>query len=124
MPADAVYPRLLTRVLSLRTRGLGCNARPAFPAPSLYFSRVVLAITRTLSAARTVSRASPSAVMPRACGASNTPPPFDLSTGVSEILDRPIKPGDDEKSKWLFDNQIRDWSPLVAPAFARTTAEG
>src|SRR5437016_246327 len=34
MPAVAVCPWLLTRVLFLRTRGLGCNAHPAFPAPS------------------------------------------------------------------------------------------
>ena len=40
MPVDAVYLWLLTRVLFCCTRGLGCNAHPAFPAPSL-FSRVV-----------------------------------------------------------------------------------
>src|SRR5216683_7358425 len=33
MPAVAVYPWLLTRVL-FAARGLGCNAHPAFPAPS------------------------------------------------------------------------------------------
>jgi hypothetical protein len=35
MPVDAVYPWLLTPVLSYCTGGLGCNAHPAFPAPSL-----------------------------------------------------------------------------------------
>jgi hypothetical protein len=37
MPADAVYPWLLTPVLSCCTGGLGCNAHPAFPAPSFDF---------------------------------------------------------------------------------------
>ncbi len=40
MPVDAVYPWLLTPVLSCCTGGHGCNAHPAFPAPSL-FSRAV-----------------------------------------------------------------------------------
>src|SRR5437660_11489349 len=44
MPAVAVYPWLLTRVLFCCTRGLGCNAHPAFPAPSV-ISRVVQFIT-------------------------------------------------------------------------------
>jgi hypothetical protein len=46
MPAVAVYPWLLTPVLSFCTGGHGCNAHPAFPAPSS-FSRAVLATTRT-----------------------------------------------------------------------------
>jgi hypothetical protein len=37
MPAVAVYPWLLTPVLSCCTGGLGCNAHPAFPAPSCFF---------------------------------------------------------------------------------------
>ena len=40
MPAVAVYPWLLTPVLSFCTGGHGCNAHPAFPAPSL-ISRAV-----------------------------------------------------------------------------------
>src|SRR5437016_12689344 len=36
MPVDAVYLWLLTRVLFCCTRGLGCNAHPAFPAPSAF----------------------------------------------------------------------------------------
>jgi hypothetical protein len=35
MPADAVYPWLLTPVLFYCTGGHGCNAHPAFPAPSV-----------------------------------------------------------------------------------------
>ena len=35
MPADAVYLWLLTPVLFCCTGGLGCNAHPAFPAPSV-----------------------------------------------------------------------------------------
>jgi hypothetical protein len=37
MPAVAVYPWLLTPVLSCCTGGHGCNAHPAFPAPSSDF---------------------------------------------------------------------------------------
>ena len=44
MPVDAVYLWLLTRVFFCCTRGLGCNAHPAFPAPSV-ISRVVQFIT-------------------------------------------------------------------------------
>jgi hypothetical protein len=35
MPVDAVYPWLLTPVLFCCTGGHGCNAHPAFPAPSV-----------------------------------------------------------------------------------------
>src|SRR5258707_4575964 len=35
MPAVAVYPWLLTPVLFFCTGGHGCNAHPAFPAPSV-----------------------------------------------------------------------------------------
>src|SRR5882757_3221038 len=35
MPVDAVYPWLLTPVLFFCTGGHGCNAHPAFPAPSV-----------------------------------------------------------------------------------------
>src|SRR5258707_1560413 len=34
-------------------------------------------------------------VIPRACGVSSTPRLLDSITGVSGILDRPVKPGDD-----------------------------
>jgi hypothetical protein len=37
MPVDAVYPWLLTPVLFCCTGGHGCNAHPAFPAPSFDF---------------------------------------------------------------------------------------
>jgi hypothetical protein len=37
MPAVAVYPWLLTPVLFYCTGGHGCNAHPAFPAPSFDF---------------------------------------------------------------------------------------
>src|SRR6266700_3280243 len=36
MPAVAVYPWLLTPVLFYCTGGHGCNAHPAFPAPSVW----------------------------------------------------------------------------------------
>jgi len=52
MPVDAVYPRLLTLVLSFRTGGLGCNAHPAFPAPSFIYEGDLLPTTRTFRAAR------------------------------------------------------------------------
>ena len=53
MPVDAVYLWLLTPVLFYCTGGYGCNAHPAFPAPSL-FSRVVFTlITRASRAAGT-----------------------------------------------------------------------
>ena len=58
MPVDAVYPRLLTPVLSFRTGGLGCNAHPAFPAPSFIYEGDLLPTTRTFRAARTRSHAS------------------------------------------------------------------
>jgi hypothetical protein len=35
------------------------------------------------------------AVIPRTCGVSSTPRLLDSITGVSGILDRPVKPGDD-----------------------------
>jgi hypothetical protein len=40
MPVDAVYLWLLTPVLFYCTGGYGCNAHPAFPAPSI-LSRAV-----------------------------------------------------------------------------------
>src|SRR6266481_2366678 len=51
MPVDAVYLWLLTRVLFCCTRGLGCNAHPAFPAPSLP-RRVMMSSTRAFLAPR------------------------------------------------------------------------
>src|SRR5258707_6884775 len=39
MPVDAVYPWLLTPVLIFCTGGHGCNAHPAFPAPSVVRGR-------------------------------------------------------------------------------------
>jgi hypothetical protein len=41
------------------------------------------------------SMAVTQAVMPRACGASSTPRLFGSIIGVSGILGRPVKPGDD-----------------------------
>ena len=56
MPVDAVYLWLLTRVLSCCTRGLGCNAHPAFPAPSSDFEGGSFPTTRTFRAARPKTR--------------------------------------------------------------------
>src|SRR5882762_8810107 len=41
MPVDAVYPWLLTPVLFFCTGGHGCNAHPAFPAPSVVRGREI-----------------------------------------------------------------------------------
>src|SRR5882757_8969191 len=49
MPVDAVYLWLLTRVLFCCTRGLGCNAHPAFPAPSFVFEGGLLPTPRAKS---------------------------------------------------------------------------
>src|SRR5258705_676461 len=53
MPAVAVYPWLLTPVLFFCTGGHGCNAHPAFPAPSFDFEGGLFSIARTFRAART-----------------------------------------------------------------------
>jgi hypothetical protein len=49
MPVDAVYPWLLTPVLSCCTGGHGCNAHPAFPAPSFVFEGGLLPTPRAKS---------------------------------------------------------------------------
>ena len=49
MPAVAVYPWLLTPVLSCCTGGLGCNAHPAFPAPSFDFEGGFVSNTSDIS---------------------------------------------------------------------------
>src|SRR5882757_8250851 len=68
MPAVAVYPWLLTPVLSFCTGGHGCNAHPAFPAPSFDFEGGSFPTPRTFRAARTNSRASLGRHAPRKRG--------------------------------------------------------
>ena len=68
MPAVAVYPWLLTPVLSFCTGGHGCNAHPAFPAPSFDFEGGSFPTPRTFRAARTNSRAALGRHAPRKRG--------------------------------------------------------
>src|SRR5258705_11072953 len=91
MPAVAVYPWLLTPVLSFCTGGHGCNAHPAFPAPSL-ISRAVhfQHLGHFVPRERTV--APHSAVMLRESGASSMQRRFGSITAASGILDRPVIP--------------------------------
>src|SRR5258708_31144816 len=56
MPAVAVYPWLLTPVLFFCTGGLGCNAHPAFPAPSAVRGRKIEDQARVKHAARSRGR--------------------------------------------------------------------
>src|SRR5438270_335125 len=62
MPVDAVYLWLLTRVFFCCTRGLGCNAHPAFPAPSV-ISRVVCLNNSGISCRETAKARSQGLVM-------------------------------------------------------------
>ena len=89
----AVCPWLLTPVLSCCTGGLGCNARPAFPAPSAFGGMFFAQLGR--SAPREADSCLAPLSCPASCGASSTPRPFDSSTCRSGILDRPVEPGDD-----------------------------
>src|SRR5258708_34761888 len=93
MPVDAVYLWLLTPVLFCCTRGYGCNAHPAFPAPSL-LERVVRSNNSDACVPRERRVTPLSAVMLRESGASSTPRPLGLSTSASGILDPPRKPGE------------------------------
>jgi hypothetical protein len=45
-------------------------------------------------------------VIARECEASSTPRPLDSSTDVSGILDRPVKPGNDQRRMALNENRI------------------
>jgi hypothetical protein len=56
MPVDAVYPWLLTPVLFFCTGGHGCNAHPAFPAPSIEEGGSPEIKTRAKQAARSRGR--------------------------------------------------------------------
>src|SRR5882757_3696268 len=56
MPVDAVYPWLLTPVLFFCTGGHGCNAHPAFPAPSAVRGRKIEDQARVKHAARSRCR--------------------------------------------------------------------
>jgi hypothetical protein len=67
MPVDAVYPwLLLTPVLFYCTGGHGCNAHPAFPAPS--FSGVDYLKSSDISCREIMDSCLPSVVMPREGG--------------------------------------------------------
>jgi len=48
-------------------------------------------------------------------GASSTPRLLDSITGVSGILGRPVKPGDDIRRNWLFET----WSRYKRSALRR-----
>ena len=95
MPVDAVYPWLLTPVLFYCTGGHGCFAHPAFSA--LLISRAVHFQHLGHFVPRERRVTPPFAVMPRECGAPSTRRPLGLITSVSGILDRPVKPGDDDR---------------------------
>src|SRR3981189_1194671 len=101
MPAVAVCPWLLTPVLFCCTGGHGCNAHPAFPAPSVGEGG-----TKEQNSDAFVPRergtASPSVSCPASCEASSMPRPLGSSTCASGILERPGGPGDDDR-EWLFD---------------------
>jgi hypothetical protein len=60
MPVDAVYLWLLTPVLFYCTGGYGCNAHPAFPAPSYDFEGGSFEQLGRMCAARSRTRVSPS----------------------------------------------------------------
>jgi hypothetical protein len=75
-------------------RGYGCIQRPAFPAPS--GSRGTRSMHHSGAKCAAGMRSHiPTAVMPRLDRASSIPEAPRLNSGVSGILDRPIKSGDD-----------------------------
>ena len=92
MPAVAVYPWLLTPVLSFCTGGHGCNAHPAFPAPSFDFEGGSFPTHLGHFVPRERTVAPHSAVMLRESGASSMQRRFGSITAASGILDRPVIP--------------------------------
>src|SRR5882724_2567599 len=58
MPAVAVYPVVADACAFCCTGGYGCNAHPAFPAPSSNFEGGSFPIPRAFRAARTRTRVS------------------------------------------------------------------
>jgi hypothetical protein len=84
MPAVAVYPWLLTPVLFCCTGGLGCNAHPAFPAPSVFERAERKSKPRTHFVPRDRGVAPPSVSCPASSGAPSTPQLLGSSTSISE----------------------------------------
>jgi hypothetical protein len=79
------------------TRGCGCGQRPAFPAPS--FSRATCdAKPGREIAPRECGFTSSPLSWPASSGPSSIPEASQLSTAVSGILGRPVKPGDDRRT--------------------------
>jgi hypothetical protein len=108
MPVDAVYPWLLTPVLSCCTGGHGCNAHPAFPAPSLFSGAVYFQHLGRNRAARirrcgSMNGASDSSVVPAQAGTHSHRTRFcegcspnSLHTRTPVIMDPGLR-RDDEK---------------------------
>jgi hypothetical protein len=95
------------RLLFLLQAGHGCGQHPAFPAPSISREGGPTEPTRTFHAARTKHHVSYCHAprqrvfsMPRRPGSS---------IAVSGILDRPVKPGDDERESGClkFESELR-----------------
>src|SRR6266852_2495121 len=103
MPVDAVYLWLLTRVLFVAHAASGAT-RIRHSLRPLGFVRVNRCTNSdALRRENIASRLSPLSC-PASSGASSTPRPLGLSTAASGILDRPVKPGDDERG--LFEIRI------------------
>src|SRR5258707_393330 len=93
MPVDAVYPWLLTRVLFVAHAASGATRIRHSLRPLMIEGGSLEQLGQIVPRERGLL--SPSAVMLRASGASSTPRLLDFNIGVSGILDRPVKPGDD-----------------------------
>jgi hypothetical protein len=115
MPVDAVYPWLLTPVLFFCTGGHGCNAHPAFPAPSVEKGGTSRIKTRANHAARS-----------RGCGCNLVAGP-SFETPLTRLLRmrsfhaaRILNPRGEEARKrrlWtmLSHRQENHEAPAVAP---------
>jgi len=101
------------------TRGLGCNAHPAFPAPSYDFEGGLLPTTRTFRAARTRTHISHTRHAPRRRGIQYAEA-CRLRHDRFWILDRPVKPGEDDGEsgclKFKSEIIVGDRSLHVVPA--------
>jgi hypothetical protein len=104
MPVDAVYPWLLTPVLSCCTGGLGCNAHPAFPAPSVEEGGTLQLKPRAKHAARSRSYAvrKPSCEEAKLCGC-----------GAAGRRRDPMAGHDDPKAVLLYPKRTGNQFPLT-----------